>query len=319
MSAPRFTRQAACAMAGDILLKNAVDASIVAFWRKGDNDFGAVTCRPTFRCFAVAMGRLDRDFVALPASDNVSTFRGDGVEPDVVALAVADHVLTFRDGRFPGQCEYRTPVEVRRGSRARRRTGDSRNTAGRPRRRSGIGMPRETWASSWNDVSPMISTEKGFRGSSTRRRSTDPSGRTPRRTAREGRSQRRTCDPQMRDMPCSRRRVAFAEGGNGGNCGVAKWGKEGPRIDRRVRCLACGAPMQPTLIHVGSLRCLECRAADQPLDPTLAEPRRQARSPARWLAEALGRRLLGVASSTDLSESQMTSAEPSRMDSGSRT
>jgi hypothetical protein len=105
----------------------------------------------------------------------------------------------------------------------------------------------------------------------------------------------------------------------GGNCGVAKWGKEDPRIDRRVRCLACGAPMQPTLIHVGSLRCLECRAADQPLDPTLAEPRRQARSPARWLAEALGRRLLGVASSTDLSESQMTSAEPSRMDSGSRT
>jgi len=111
--------------------------------------------------------------------------------------------------------------------------GDSRNTAGRPRRRSGIGMPRETWASSWNDVSPMISTEKGFGGSSTRRRSTDPSGRTPRRTAREGRSQRRTCDPQMRDMPCSRRRVAFAEGGNGGNCGVAKWGKEDPRIDRR--------------------------------------------------------------------------------------
>jgi hypothetical protein len=63
-----------------------------------------------FECFAVAMG-LDRDFVALPASDNVSTFRGEGVEPDVVALAVADHVLTFRDDRFPGQREYRTPVE----------------------------------------------------------------------------------------------------------------------------------------------------------------------------------------------------------------
>jgi hypothetical protein len=38
---------------------------------------------------------LDRDFVVLPASDNVSTFRGEGVEPDVVALAVADYVLTF--------------------------------------------------------------------------------------------------------------------------------------------------------------------------------------------------------------------------------
>jgi hypothetical protein len=57
---------------------------------------------------------LDRDFVALPASVNVSAFRGEGVEPDVVALAVADDVLTFRDDRFPGQCEYRTPVEVRR-------------------------------------------------------------------------------------------------------------------------------------------------------------------------------------------------------------
>ncbi|HEY8775607.1 MAG TPA: GtrA family protein [Gaiellaceae bacterium] len=33
---------------------------------------------------------------------------------DVITLAVADHVLTFRDDRFPGQCEYRTPVEVRR-------------------------------------------------------------------------------------------------------------------------------------------------------------------------------------------------------------
>jgi hypothetical protein len=37
MSAPRFTRQTACAMAEDILLENAVDASIVAFWRKDDN------------------------------------------------------------------------------------------------------------------------------------------------------------------------------------------------------------------------------------------------------------------------------------------
>jgi hypothetical protein len=32
-------------------------------------------CRPTFQRFA-GMG-FDRDFVALPASDNVSTFRGD--------------------------------------------------------------------------------------------------------------------------------------------------------------------------------------------------------------------------------------------------
>src|SRR5712691_10295241 len=32
----------------------------------------------------------------VPASDYVSTFRGEGVEPDLVALAVADHVLTLR-------------------------------------------------------------------------------------------------------------------------------------------------------------------------------------------------------------------------------
>jgi len=38
---------------------------------------------------------LDRDFVALPASDYVSTFRGHGVEPDVVALA--DHVFSSAD------------------------------------------------------------------------------------------------------------------------------------------------------------------------------------------------------------------------------
>jgi hypothetical protein len=34
-------------------------------------------------CFAMG---LDRDFVALPASDNVSTFRGERVDPDVVLL-----------------------------------------------------------------------------------------------------------------------------------------------------------------------------------------------------------------------------------------
>jgi hypothetical protein len=34
-------------------------------WRKGDNDLGSY-CRPTSRCFAVAMG-LDRHLVDLPA------------------------------------------------------------------------------------------------------------------------------------------------------------------------------------------------------------------------------------------------------------
>src|SRR5712691_8380224 len=36
----------------------------------------------------------------VPGSDCVSTFRGEGVEPDLVALALANHVLTLpgRDG-----------------------------------------------------------------------------------------------------------------------------------------------------------------------------------------------------------------------------
>ncbi len=38
---------------------------------------------------------LDRDVVALPASDDVSMFRGEGVEPDLVALAVSADVFDF--------------------------------------------------------------------------------------------------------------------------------------------------------------------------------------------------------------------------------
>jgi hypothetical protein len=34
-----FLSSNACAMIGDLLLKNAVDASAVAFWRKGDKNF----------------------------------------------------------------------------------------------------------------------------------------------------------------------------------------------------------------------------------------------------------------------------------------
>jgi hypothetical protein len=41
----------------------------VAFWRKDDNDFGAVTCRPTFQCFA-AMGVRAR-VVALPVGQRL--------------------------------------------------------------------------------------------------------------------------------------------------------------------------------------------------------------------------------------------------------
>src|SRR5207247_7885359 len=61
----RRRRLDACAMAGDLLMKNAVDASAVAFWRKRDKDSIAVC----------------------PLSDNVSTFRGDSIRGWIARLA----------------------------------------------------------------------------------------------------------------------------------------------------------------------------------------------------------------------------------------
>ena len=43
------------------------------------------------------------------------------------------------------------------------------------------------------------------------------------------------------------------------------------RLGAKV-CLACGGPIEETLIWVGSLRCLECRDIHRPLDPLLAKP-----------------------------------------------
>jgi hypothetical protein len=45
---------------------------------------------------------------------------------------------------------------------------------------------------------------------------------------------------------------------------------EGDHPERPLRCLACGKPVEQPLSSVGSLRCLACREADAPLDPTLA-------------------------------------------------
>ena len=51
------------------------------------------------------MSRFGGKATIMPASDYVSTFRGERVEPDLVALAVADHVLTFRrDGLRTATC-----------------------------------------------------------------------------------------------------------------------------------------------------------------------------------------------------------------------
>jgi hypothetical protein len=35
-------------------------------------------------------------------------------------------------------------------------------------------------------------------------------------------------------------------------------------------CLACGGPMEEPLKRLGSLRCLDCRDSQRPLDPSLA-------------------------------------------------
>ena len=37
-----------------------------------------------------------------------------------------------------------------------------------------------------------------------------------------------------------------------------------------ISCLACGEPIEETLFRLGSPRCLDCRQAARPLDPTRA-------------------------------------------------
>lgn len=49
---------------------------------------------------------------------------------------------------------------------------------------------------------------------------------------------------------------------------MASWGEEvageGPC------CYSCGEPVELPLVSVGSLRCLDCRVINAPLDPQLA-------------------------------------------------
>jgi hypothetical protein len=52
---------------------------------------------------------------------------------------------------------------------------------------------------------------------------------------------------------------------------MANWSDEpSARAGAKV-CLACGRPIEETLWWVGSLRCLECRDIQRPLDPSLAK------------------------------------------------
>jgi hypothetical protein len=55
---------------------------------------------------------------------------------------------------------------------------------------------------------------------------------------------------------------------------VADWTAASPAtalasLERHLRCLACNGPVEKALMVLGSLRCLACRDADAPLDPTL--------------------------------------------------
>jgi hypothetical protein len=46
------------------------------------------------------------------------------------------------------------------------------------------------------------------------------------------------------------------------------------RLERHLRCLACGGQVEKSLAALGSLRCLACREADAPLDAALFDPAR---------------------------------------------
>lgn len=57
-------------------------------------------------------------------------------------------------------------------------------------------------------------------------------------------------------------------------------------------CLACGGPMEESLQRLGSLRCMDCRDSQRPLDPELAnEPdlRAALSTPAGLFARLRGR------------------------------
>src|SRR6266540_2358184 len=55
-----------------------------------------------------------------------------------------------------------------------------------------------------------------------------------------------------------------------------------------LRCLACGGPLESPLVKVGSLRCLDCRAANAALDPKYTKRKR---GRARWTRVLFGPQL----------------------------
>jgi hypothetical protein len=50
---------------------------------------------------------------------------------------------------------------------------------------------------------------------------------------------------------------------------VRKKKKKKKKKKERVHCLACGKPVEASLSHLGSLRCVDCRDAHAALNPEL--------------------------------------------------
>ena len=79
---------------------------------------------------------------------------------------------------------------------------------------------------------------------------------------------------------------------------MANWSDERSARSGTKVCLACGGPIEETLLWVGSLRCLECRDIHRPLDPLLAKAPEKTAGPfmkpatllARLRARTSGRR-----------------------------
>jgi hypothetical protein len=66
---------------------------------------------------------------------------------------------------------------------------------------------------------------------------------------------------------------------------MASWGEELADPTTK-RCFACGEPLDLPLVNAGSLRCLDCRATNAPLDPELA-PSSSPDAAHEWVLRAL--------------------------------
>jgi hypothetical protein len=71
---------------------------------------------------------------------------------------------------------------------------------------------------------------------------------------------------------------------------MANWngGDNVTRRGRRLRCFACGGPIEAALEQGGSLRCLDCRDLDRPLQERLYAGGRGSRLSTNLFTRSLG-------------------------------